>query len=240
MPCAFGTARQADLVAAARAEPGTEGQDLVAEVTTASPYEVAGGPFRVVAYDFGIKRSILAQLAAPRHRRGRPGDDAGRRGARPATRRRVPVERSRRPGRARPPRRRGAEDSSARSRSSGSASATSCSARALGGSTYKLALRPPRRQPPGAAARDRARSRSRARTTATPSSTARSPVPSVTHVNLNDGVIEGLACRDIPAFSVQYHPEAGPGPHDAALPLRRVSPPHGGAPVSGVVDEVAV
>src|SRR6202012_5453002 len=37
----------------------------------------------------------------------------------------------------------------------------------------------------------------------------------VTHVNLNDGVIEGLVCRDIPAFSVQYHPEAGPGPHDA-------------------------
>ena len=37
----------------------------------------------------------------------------------------------------------------------------------------------------------------------------------VTHVNLNDGVVEGLACRDVPAFSVQYHPEAGPGPHDA-------------------------
>jgi carbamoyl-phosphate synthase small subunit len=38
----------------------------------------------------------------------------------------------------------------------------------------------------------------------------------ITHVNLNDGVIEGIACRDIPAFSVQYHPEAGPGPHDAS------------------------
>ena len=37
----------------------------------------------------------------------------------------------------------------------------------------------------------------------------------VTHINLNDGVVEGLACRDVPAFSVQYHPEAGPGPHDA-------------------------
>jgi len=37
----------------------------------------------------------------------------------------------------------------------------------------------------------------------------------VSHVNLNDGVCEGLALRDIPAFSVQYHPEAAPGPHDA-------------------------
>ena len=37
----------------------------------------------------------------------------------------------------------------------------------------------------------------------------------ITHVNLNDGVIEGVACRHAPAFSVQYHPEAGPGPHDA-------------------------
>ena len=38
----------------------------------------------------------------------------------------------------------------------------------------------------------------------------------VTHVNLNDGVVEGLALRDRPAFAVQYHPEAAPGPHDAA------------------------
>jgi carbamoyl-phosphate synthase small subunit len=37
----------------------------------------------------------------------------------------------------------------------------------------------------------------------------------ITHVNLNDGVIEGIRSRDVPAFSVQYHPEAGPGPHDA-------------------------
>lgn len=36
-----------------------------------------------------------------------------------------------------------------------------------------------------------------------------------THQNLNDGTLEGLACLDIPAFSVQYHPEAAPGPHDA-------------------------
>jgi carbamoyl-phosphate synthase small subunit len=37
----------------------------------------------------------------------------------------------------------------------------------------------------------------------------------VSHVNLNDGVVEGLRCLDRPAFSVQYHPEAAAGPHDA-------------------------
>jgi carbamoyl-phosphate synthase small subunit len=37
----------------------------------------------------------------------------------------------------------------------------------------------------------------------------------VSHVNLNDGVVEGLACLDRPAFGVQYHPEAAAGPHDA-------------------------
>jgi carbamoyl-phosphate synthase small subunit len=38
----------------------------------------------------------------------------------------------------------------------------------------------------------------------------------VSHVNLNDGVVEGVRLRDRPVFSVQYHPEAAPGPHDAA------------------------
>ncbi len=37
----------------------------------------------------------------------------------------------------------------------------------------------------------------------------------VSHIGLNDGVVEGLRCKDVAAFSVQYHPEAAPGPHDA-------------------------
>lgn len=37
----------------------------------------------------------------------------------------------------------------------------------------------------------------------------------VTHVNLNDGCVEGLRARSLNAFGVQYHPEASPGPHDA-------------------------
>ena len=36
-----------------------------------------------------------------------------------------------------------------------------------------------------------------------------------THQNLNDGTLEGMECRDTPAFAVQYHPEAAPGPRDA-------------------------
>jgi carbamoyl-phosphate synthase small subunit len=38
----------------------------------------------------------------------------------------------------------------------------------------------------------------------------------VSHSCPNDGTVEGLSCLDVPAFSVQYHPEAAAGPHDAA------------------------
>jgi carbamoyl-phosphate synthase small subunit len=37
----------------------------------------------------------------------------------------------------------------------------------------------------------------------------------ITHVNLNDGTNEGFRHRRLPIFSVQYHPEASPGPHDS-------------------------
>ena len=43
----------------------------------------------------------------------------------------------------------------------------------------------------------------------------------ITHINLNDGTVEGLAHEKRPLFSVQYHPEASPGPHDASYLFTR-------------------
>jgi carbamoyl-phosphate synthase small subunit len=41
------------------------------------------------------------------------------------------------------------------------------------------------------------------------------PDVELSHINLNDNTLEGLVHKKIPLFSVQYHPEASPGPHDA-------------------------
>jgi carbamoyl-phosphate synthase small subunit len=43
----------------------------------------------------------------------------------------------------------------------------------------------------------------------------------VSHVNLNDDTCEGIVCHDVPAFAVQYHPEAAPGPNDATYLFER-------------------
>jgi carbamoyl-phosphate synthase small subunit len=51
----------------------------------------------------------------------------------------------------------------------------------------------------------------------------------VSHVGLNDDVVEGLELLDAPAFSVQYHPEAAPGPHDSTYLFDQFCQVMGGA-----------
>ena len=54
----------------------------------------------------------------------------------------------------------------------------------------------------------------------------------ITHISLNDKTVEGIECLDVPAFSVQYHPESSPGPHDSRylfekfIQLMKESQPH--------------
>jgi carbamoyl-phosphate synthase small subunit len=215
MPCAFGTAAEAELVVAAASAVPTDGRDLVSEVTTTETYQRGSGPYRVVAYDFGIKEAMLRQLGAlatitvvpastPADQvlglepdgiflSNGPGDPA----ALPAvieevrllaTNGTVPVF--------------------------GICLGHQLLSSALGGTTYKLPFghhggnHPVRRLATG-----RVEITSQNHNYAVAEGSL--ATAEVTHVNLNDGVIEGIASRDVPVFSVQYHPEAGPGPHDA-------------------------
>ncbi len=214
MPGAFGTADHAALSAAAAAEPGTDGIDLVAQVSTTEAYTVGGGDRTIVAYDFGIKRSILRDLAGLGSVRvvpastsaaevlaldpagvflsNGPGDPAEVGYAVEAIQGllgRVPVF--------------------------GICLGHQLLSRAIGGDTFKLPFghhggnHPVRHEASG---KIEITSQNH-NFCVDPASIAGKA--DVTHLNLNDHTVEGMRVRDVPAFSVQYHPEAGPGPHDA-------------------------
>lgn len=202
--------------AAAQAAP-TDGVDLVATVTTAEPYSVGDpdAPYSVVAYDFGIKRSILRRLVRAGCRvevvpAGTPAEEV-------LARRPDGVFLSNGPGD--PDAVEGAPDRVAaligRVPVFGICLGHQILGLALGGRTAKLPFghhggnHPVEHLPTG-----------RVAITAQNHNYVVEPDSmgvgvEVTYVNLNDGACEGFRCRDEPVIAVQYHPEAGPGPHDA-------------------------
>jgi carbamoyl-phosphate synthase small subunit len=215
MACAFGTAPESELAAAAEAAPSTEGRDLVTSVTTPTAFTRGSGPYRIVAYDFGIKEAMLRQLgelatvtvvpaSTPADHvldlrpdgvflSNGPGDPAALPGI---------VDEIR------------ALAAAGTTPVFGICLGHQLLATALGATTFKLPFghhggnHPVRRISTG-----QVEITSQNHNYAvTEDSLATSEV---THVNLNDGVVEGIRSRDVPVFSVQYHPEAGPGPHDA-------------------------
>jgi carbamoyl-phosphate synthase small subunit len=221
MPGAFGTASETELKSAAASEPGTDGIDMVRTVSCTTPYTVAftgpdgRAPKRVVAYDLGIKTTILRHLSGI------------------ATVEVVPVDTPVADVLARDP------DGVFLSNGPGDPAAVDgmsatiagllgevpvfgiclghqLLATALGAETYKLPFghhggnHPVRRLETGTV-----EITSQNHNFAVDDGSLSATVE-VTHRNLNDGVVEGIRCLDVPAFGVQYHPEAGPGPHDAA------------------------
>jgi len=219
VPCAFGTAPEAELRAAASTALGTDGLDLVSDVTAAHPSVHAGtGPgaasgLRIVAFDFGVKTTMVSLLTTLGTVTVVPaGTTAGEVMALEPD----GVFLSNGPG-----------DPAALPGPIGTVAdlvggvpvfgiclGHQILAAALGGTTYKLpfghhgANHPVQRLESGVV---EITSQNHNYAVAAGSI----PEAETTHVNLNDGVIEGFRSLRAPAFSVQYHPEAAPGPHDA-------------------------
>jgi carbamoyl-phosphate synthase small subunit len=218
MGCAFGIAEESVLRTAAEKEPGTTGRDLVSEVTVRHPYETGSGPLRVVVYDFGVKRTMLRQLGELATLTVVPASfpASDTLGADPDG-----VLLSNGPGDpdALEEQRSIVSDLLGRVPVFGICLGHQVLGSALGARTYKLPFghhggnHPVRRMDTGQVEITSQNHNYAIDGDSLPRTGARAAT--VTHTNLNDGVIEGFRCDNLAAFAVQYHPEAGPGPHDA-------------------------
>jgi carbamoyl-phosphate synthase small subunit len=213
VPCAFGTASEADLRAAAASAPTTDGMDLVSGVSATSVTTYGEGSLRIVAFDFGVKATMVRQLAARATVTVVP---AGTSASDVLALEPDGVFLSNGPGdpAALPAQRDVIADLLGNVPIFGICLGHQLLATALGGSTYKLpfghhgANHPVQRLATGVV-----EITSQNHNYAVAAGSV--PDAEVTHVNLNDGVIEGIRSTTAAAFSVQYHPEAAPGPHDA-------------------------
>jgi len=218
------------LVERARALPGLLGRDLVSEVSVAEPHgwdqgtwDLARGytappepRFRVVAFDSGIKQNILRQLASL----GCGVTVVPARTPSEAVLEMKPhgVFLSNGPGdpEAVPYLVESVRGLVGRTPIFGICLGNQILGLALGGKTYKLKFGHHGANHP---VRDLATGRVEITAqnhgfSVDPTSVAKLGLDE-THVNLNDGTSEGMRHRELPIFSVQYHPEASPGPHDA-------------------------
>jgi carbamoyl-phosphate synthase small subunit len=234
----------AALIEKARAAPGMEGLDLATGISTKKPYQwnlttpdplssapatKASGRFEVVAIDYGLKRSMLQFLAdvgcnvtvvpsstsaeevLARKPHGvfltnGPGDPAAVKGADKTVAGllgKVPVF--------------------------GICLGHQILALALGGKTYKMKFgHRGANQPVQDLSTRKVEITAQNHGFAVDAGSLEGKAV-ITHLNLNDRTVEGLAVPDAKAFSVQYHPEASPGPHDARYLFQRFADVMAGA-----------
>jgi carbamoyl-phosphate synthase small subunit len=213
MPGAFGTADETALRAAAKADPGTTGIDLVSQVTTESAYTVGDGPRTVVAYDLGVKATMLRHLGELATVTVVPADTPAADVLAMAP---DGVFLSNGPG---DPEEAGSIVTELPKLIGevpifGICLGHQVLSLALGGTTFKMKFGHHGGNVPVQDIRS-----GKVEITSQNHNFAveMGSVPDVTetHVCLNDGALEGLVHNSLPVFSVQYHPEAGPGPHDS-------------------------